>query len=49
MSACSGRFWSQSLWREVAAKRHLPKVEIEQVTPAFEHAETEAARAVTDA
>jgi serine/threonine-protein kinase HipA len=36
-------------WSEVAAKRNIPKVEIEKMAPAFVHAETEAARALTDA
>jgi hypothetical protein len=36
-------------WREVVAQRNIPKVEIEEMAPAFEHAETEAARTLTDA
>jgi len=36
-------------WSEVAAQRSIPKIEIDQMAPAFEHAETEAARALTDA
>ncbi|MEX0984726.1 MAG: type II toxin-antitoxin system HipA family toxin [Actinomycetota bacterium] len=38
-----------SRWSELAAERNIPKVEIEQMAPAFEHAETVAARALTDA
>lgn len=34
-------------WREAAAERNIPEGEIEQMTPAFEHSEREAARAVT--
>jgi len=38
-----------SRWREAAAERNIPKVEIDQMAPAFEHAETETARALTGA
>jgi serine/threonine-protein kinase HipA len=38
-----------SRWRQVAAKHGISKVEIEQMVPAFEHAEREAARDLTGA
>jgi serine/threonine-protein kinase HipA len=36
-----------SRWREAAAERNIPKVEIEQMAPAFEHPEQETARTLT--
>jgi hypothetical protein len=32
-----------SRWREAAAERNIPKVEIDPMAPAFEHTETETA------
>lgn len=36
-----------SSWREAAARGKIPRAEIEEMAPAFEHAEREAARAIT--
>jgi serine/threonine-protein kinase HipA len=38
-----------SRWTDVAAGRNIPKGEIEKMAPAFEHAETEVARTLTNA
>ncbi len=38
-----------SRWSEVAARCNIPKAEIDRMAPAFEHAETVAARALADA